>query len=254
MSTTLIIMNTKKDATYKWLLPCISESKEVSEDAKALINHLITLRRTKAKALETGIVAIGNKDLLKQLGWYQDKLNNAILECQTYNFFTRKAGKKWHKGEKRTASEYIINFEALRHEPVAESLDSLYDRLEAVQPKTFTEEQKMQIKPYTPAPKKVEEPVEDENEEEEHDLSYHLNILPEKTKQQETEELIQRLPDDYACIDDKFADYISGWCMYLDGEERGVFENLLEDKYGAGTVDILFKRGIEYTKQTTNRH
>lgn len=242
-------MNTKKNATYEWLNPCIADSDAVSEDAKQLINYLIILDNTKAKALESGVLAVGNKHLIKKFGWYKDKLNDVILECIRFNFFQRNAGKKWHKGEKRTASEYTINYDVLEQEPKRESLKDIYARRKAVQkangivaeqPKEEIPELKMELpKPYIPASRK-EQPKPELNQPEFDD--------------EESRRIISLLPKSFGEITPSLIKQISWHHYYLDEQEKRKFGEYIDSIYSAGSMNQIDKMYVETLKNDTERY
>lgn len=98
----------KKDLgiVLKQLPPNILDS-EMSLIAQKTLGALL-LWTENSKAMESGIIAINNKQLCKIGGVGHDKLNEALAELKIYGLVDRKIGSRLGN-----ASEYVINFEAL---------------------------------------------------------------------------------------------------------------------------------------------
>lgn len=246
-------MNTKNTTTYEWLKPCIAGSDAVSEDAKKLINHLIYLHVTTAKALASGVVTVANQKLMKEFGWCRDKLQRVIAECLRLDFFQRIAGKKRVKGERKMASEYTINYDVLDREPVRETLDELYARFKAEQARALnkveeTEQPKMEIEPYTPKVEKVEAPapkVEEANEDEDAYIK-RLVAKYDKIFGPSRDELIAKLPLSYSDITDELTNEIVTVYYDLMGEDKQAFIDIIDDKYGIDSMKRLKRRSYGF--------
>ena len=73
-------------------------------------------------------------------------------------------------------------------------------------------------------------------------IAYFDEYFRPKTTQEDTDELLKSLPRDYAHLTDTMVKQISGWVSYLEGEERAAFSDIIEDRFGTGTLERIRHR------------
>ena len=94
-------------------LPKSFAESEASIFAKKVMGALLFHAETYKKVRETGVVVCSNEQLRKVASIGKEYLLPAIKELESYGLIERNTGRTWKQGEKKQASEYKINVEAL---------------------------------------------------------------------------------------------------------------------------------------------
>ena len=124
----------------------IKESSELSNNAKKVLATLIHFHFVLDKAIENKCVYLTNTDLRRAVGIQHNAMLTAITELCEYNLIIRKVGVSREKGQKATASKYIIQWKNLLKPLKRKSYFELYnDYLNNAETLTGTAETETEI-------------------------------------------------------------------------------------------------------------
>ena len=75
-------------------------------------------------------------------------------------------------------------------------------------------------------------------------VRYYDELFRPKTTKDETEGLLLKLPRDYAHLTNDLVREISAWSSYLEGAERQAFDDIIDERLGAGSLERIRRRAI----------